>query len=199
MSKDKVGIFNFSNEDTKPYTRTQQWNGLLDFDDDLLFGYFFKDIITLLLDKCGYEVYPYGYESFFPNLKRQLYGSKNTEVANRIRSTPDLLVRRAAEKQVYLVEVKARSASGKYGITINEVEEYRQFWPESIIILIIPSGNYFYAQYVNKLQIKPSYMRNDFSPIEDIFPLVKELPEDFRRKLVRKVRTLCHNRDCANL
>ena len=192
-----MGIFSFSEEETRPNTSSKQWKGRLNFDDDLLFGYFFKDIVMLLLANCGYEVYPYGYESFFPNLKRQLYDSQTSKVAGRIRSTPDLLVRSSSDQRVDLVEVKVRSASA--AIVINEIELYQQFWPESIIILIIPSGNYFYAQNVHKLKPTGNYRPRDFCPLEEIFPLAKGLPEDFRRKLVRKVRTLCRNRDYANL
>ncbi len=194
-----MGIFEFAEDETTPNTESQQWEGgFPEFDDDLMFGYFFKDIIVLLLDKCGYEVYPYGYESFFPNLKRKLYNTKNPEAAERIRSTPDLLVRNPMEQQVEIVEVKGRSATGTYGLKIDGIERYRQFWAESVMILIIPSGNYFYAQRISELKSQTSYSPQDFRPLEEIFPLVKDLPEIFRKKLVRKVRTLCLNRDYAN-
>ena len=194
-----MGIFEFDDEKTKPNSEAKQWDGILDFDDHLMFGYFFKDIVVLLLDKCGYEVYPYGYESFFPNLKRKLYDIEQRDAAERIRSTPDLLVKHSNEQRIDLVEVKARTAGGRWGIEINEVERYRRFWPESVLVLVIPSGNYFYAQYISKLNPKSSYKPQDFCPFEEIFPLAAKLPEDFKCKLVRKVRTLCLNRDCANL
>jgi len=196
-----MGIFEFDDEKTKPHAETKQWKGILDFDDNLMFGYFFKDIIVLLLDKCGYEVYPYGYESFFPNLKRKLCNQpfEEQDSAKRIRSTPDLLVKHADEQRVDLVEIKSRTARGKRGIEINEIKQYRKFWPESILVLVIPSGNYFYAQHISKLDTKSSYTPQDFRSFEEIFPLAEQLPEDFRLKLVRKVRTLCLNRDHANL
>ena len=196
-----MGIFEFDLDEMVPNTEIQQWgNQFPDFDDNLLFGYFFKDIVTLLLDKCGYEIYPFGYESFFPTLKRQLYDSLPSEVAGRIRCTPDLLVRNPYDQRVELVEVKARSAHGQWGITIKEINLYQKFWPESILILIIPTGNYFYAQRVAQLKpTKTDYRPKDFHPIEEIFPQAKELPEDFRRKIVKKVVTLFSNRDWANL
>jgi len=194
-----MGIFDFAEEETAPNTESKQWDGLLDFDDHLIFGYLFKDIVMLLLDKCGYEVYPYGYESFFPNLKRQLYKSQPSEVASKVRSTPDLLVRDTSREQVNLVEVKARSVYTNREIKIDEVESYLRYWAESLIILVVPSDNYFYAQYINKLKPVRLYLLQDFCLLEEIFPQVKGLPEDFRRKLVRKVRTLFLNRDYANL
>jgi len=192
-----MGIFEFDDEKTKPNSETKQRDSNPDFDDNLMFGYFFKDIIVLLLDRCGYEVYPYGYESFFPNLKRKLHYIEKQDAVERIRSTPDLLVKHPDEKCVDLVEIKARTA--KRWIGIKEVEQYRKFWPEAIIVLIIPSGNYFYAQHISKLNKKSSYTPQDFRPFEEIFPLAAQLPEDFRCKLVRKVRTLYLNRNRANL
>lgn len=194
-----MGIFEFAEEETAPKTESKQRDGLLDFDDHLMFGYFFKDIVILLLGRCGYEVYPYGYESFFPNIKGQLYNIQNPDVAERIRFTPDLLVRDSSRERVDLVEVKARSASGAHGIEVNEVKYYHKYWSESLIILVIPSGNYFYAQYVSKLKQKKMYYPREFCELEEIFPQVKELPEDFRRKIVRKVRTLFLDRHYANL
>ena len=196
-----MGIFEFAEEKTAPNTESKQQGGL-GFDDNLMFGYFFKDIVTLLLVKCGYEVYPYGYESFFPNLKSRLYYSQPYEAASRIRCTPDLLVTDSSGERADLVEVKARSVYGNRLIKINEVELYLKYWAESLIILVIPSGNYFYAQYVNKLKPKGTkrmYSLGDFCLLEEIFPPTKELPEDFRLKIVRKVRTLFLNRAYANL
>ena len=193
-----MGIFEFDDEKTKPNSEMKPRDNKPDFDDNLMFGYFFKDIIVLLLDRCGYEVYPYGYESFFPNLKRKLHYIEKQDAVERIRSTPDLLVKHPDKQCVDLVEIKARTATKRW-IEINEIERYRKFWPESIIVLVIPSGNYFYAQHISKLNQKSSYTPQDFRPFEEIFPLAEKLPEDFRCKLVRKVRTLYLNRNRANL
>jgi hypothetical protein len=194
-----MGIFEFDDEKTKPNSEMKQRDNKPDFDDNLMFGYFFKDIIVLLLEKCGYEVYPYGYESFFPNLKRKLSNIEQQDAVERIRLTPDLLVKDSDGKCVDLVEVKERTASGKRGIKIKDIERYRKFWPESILVLVIPSGNCFYAQHIYKLNPKSFYTSRDFRPLEEIFRLAEKLSEDFRCKLVRKVRTLCLNRDWANL
>jgi hypothetical protein len=42
------------------------------FHDNLTLEYFFKAITASLLESCGYTIYPYGYETFFPNLKGKL-------------------------------------------------------------------------------------------------------------------------------
>lgn len=204
LGEEKVGIFEFSEEEIELNTEPQEWTdpdgeSIWEFEDHLVFGYFFKDIVTVLLDKCGYEIYPYGYESFFPNLKRKLYYSQPSQAAERIRFTPDFLVRSQSGERADLVEVKTRSVSGRHGIKIKEIEQYRKFWPEPIVILVIAGGNYFYAQYVNDLDSTGTYNPGKFRPFEEIFPPVEELTEDFRRKMVRKAKALFRDRSCANL
>lgn len=198
----KMGIFEFDPAEIAPNTETQQWEPPFpDFYDNLLFGYFFKDIVIVLLDKSGYEVYPFGYESVFPTLKRQIYGFTSSDVMQKVRSAPDLLVRNPSDQRVEFVEVKARSHTGKYRkLDIETMKEYRQFWPESIIALVVSGSNYFYAQRVAELpSTGTKYDIDDFRPIEEIFPLVESLSEDFKRKMVRIAATLFCNRDFANL
>jgi hypothetical protein len=193
-----VGIFEFPEAEITPNTETQYWEPPFpDFDDNLLFGYFFKDIVIVLLDRCGYEVYPFGYESVFPTLKRDIYKIVGSEVQGRVRSAPDLLVRDRSNQQVDFVEVKARSATGRHGLQIDEIELYQQFWPESTIILVVNGGNYFYAQRVAHLGLPIGL--GQFSPLEQLFPLAKDLPEEFRRKMTKKASALFRDRDCANL
>jgi hypothetical protein len=166
----------------------------LQFDDNLVFGNFFKDLVVLLLGKCGYEVYPYGYESHFPNLKRRLLESQSFDVASRVRSTPDLLVANSTNNEVNLVEIKARRTSVGNGVKIRQIDLYQKFWPESVIVLVIPSGTCFYAQHVTKLDKSGMYDPTQFQPLEEIFPLISNLPSDFQQKMVRKAMTLFRDR-----
>ncbi|MCK4668868.1 hypothetical protein KAT21_01945 [Candidatus Bathyarchaeota archaeon] len=79
------------------------------FIDALLKGNIFKDIVKLLLEKSGYTVYPYGYESTFSTIKASLTkGTKNSRTVRRIRSSPDLLVFDEQRNDLMLVEVEMR-------------------------------------------------------------------------------------------
>lgn len=64
------------------------------FTRDLLVGSFFKNIAATLFNNAGYEVFPFGYESFLAGLKRPLsyVQFQQNSTAERIRSTPDLVV-----------------------------------------------------------------------------------------------------------
>lgn len=193
-----MGVFSFETEDVTPYSEPQSF-AKLNFHDHLLFGYFFKAIVSTILEESQYEVTPYGYESTLPNLKRRLYGSNSTEAATKLRYTPDLVVRNPDDCQVNLVEVKARSASGSSGIRIDEMSYYQRYWAESIVVLVIRSGDHFYAQHVNNLSPQGLYSPDDFLPLEHMFPKVENLKIDDRRNMVRKVLTLFSQRQRCNL
>ena len=63
------------------------------FFNNVLKGNVFKEIVKLLLQKSGYTVYQYGYESTFSPVKSKLTrNTKNSRTVRRIRSSPDLLI-----------------------------------------------------------------------------------------------------------
>ena len=74
------------------------------FYDDMLKGNIYKDMVKLLLEKSGYTVYPYGYESTFSHVKSQLTrNTRNSRTVRRIRSSPDLLIYDEQRKDLMLV------------------------------------------------------------------------------------------------
>jgi len=150
--------------------------------DNLLEGNQMKDLVKVLLENAGYKVYPYGYESTFSDIKNKLRekGSGNSKTARRIRSSPDLLVYDGKTRDVMLVEVKMRRQRNETSVSIykgdklKRIENYKEFWNDSILILVIPSGNVFYAQKISELESKDGYnMTTDFEKIEDVFTRIE--------------------------
>jgi Holliday junction resolvase len=142
------------------------------FYDDMFKGNQIKELIKILLEKSGYLVLPYGYESTLSDIKKKLRdkGSKNSRTARRIRTSPDLLVYDGNRKDVMLVEVKMRRTPKKTSIKYLRITNYKEFWDDSILIVVIPKGNVFYAQKIDELEIKEEYDANtDFEKIEDVF------------------------------
>ncbi len=151
------------------------------FEHDRVVGAAAKEILWSLLEYCGYTVYPFGYESTFATVKRHLREKRfeRNDLAQRIRSMPDFLVA-GDEEPPQLVEVKFRKtwdAQTRPAIGFGnwEIGRYKQFWPESVLVLLSPFGDRFFAQYVKNLDIKgDSYGRTmfeytDFSSISNIF------------------------------
>jgi hypothetical protein len=85
---------------------------LSDFYDRVLEGNLAKELVKALLEKSGYLVIPYGYESTLSNLRKRLArrGTKKSRAVRKIRSSPDLLVYDGQRKDLMLVEIKMRKA-----------------------------------------------------------------------------------------
>ena len=140
------------------------------FYDDMLKGNAYKDIVKVMLQKSGYTVYPYGYESTFSDVKSKLTkDTRNSKTVRRIRSSPDLLVYNEQKKDLMLVEVKMRAYSPPR-IKPRLIENYKEFWNDSILVVVVPEGNVFYAQKISELEIRQVYYRlADFEKFQDIF------------------------------
>lgn len=159
------------------------------FYDDMLKGNQVKELVKVLLEKSGHSVLPYGYESTLSDMKKKLSGKdvRNSRTVRRIRSTPDLLVYDEERKDVMLVEVKMRSAPKETSVKFLRISNYKEFWNDSILVVLVPCGNVFYAQRVSELETKQTYnARKDFEKLEDIFTRVKtEDVLDFRDRALQ--------------
>lgn len=145
------------------------------FYDDMLKGNAYKDMIKVMLQKSGYIVYPYGYESTSSDVKSKLTKeTRNSKTVRRIRSSPDLLVYDDQKNDLMLVEVKMRGNCPP-AIRPRMIENIKEFWNDSILVVVVPEGNVFYAQRINDLETKQVYYRlSDFEKFQDIFTRVRE-------------------------
>jgi hypothetical protein len=164
------------------------------FHDDLFEGAAIKELIKVLLEKSGYTVYSYGYEGAFSDVRKKLTEREtmNSRTVRRIRSSPDLLVYDEEKKDLMLVEVKMRRAPKETKVLIyrEKIASYKEFWNDSILVVVVPCGKVFYAQRVSELEVMEEYdATTDFQELEDIFTRVKE--EDivhFREKAIQSLR-----------
>jgi len=164
------------------------------FTRDLLVGSFFKNLLVTVLYSAGYELYPFGYESFLSGIKRPLYntGALNSEAAERIRSAPDLVVLDREIGDVRFVEVKFRGRLWDNAKADINVRLYHKYWSESVLVLICPRDEIFYAQFIRNLARDDNLfpVAQDFLPLEEVFKRVSwEHPvrKEFYAKLVHKV------------
>jgi hypothetical protein len=144
------------------------------FYDDVLKGNAYKEIVKVLLLNAGYKVYPYGYESTFSDVKSKLTkDTRNSKTVRRIRSSPDLLVYDDQKNDLMLVEVKNRNYLPPK-IKPRQIENYKEFWNDSILVLVVPEGNVFYAQRIGELETRQVYYRlTDFEEFQHIFTRVR--------------------------
>lgn len=141
--------------------------------DNMLKGCLYKDMVRVILQKSGYSVHPYGYESTLSELKSKLTEvTRNSKTGRRIRSSPDLLV--YDDQNVMLVEVKMRGKSPPM-IRASEIKNVKEFWNDSVLVVVVPEGNVFYAQRISELEIQENdyYQLSDFEKFQDIFTRVQ--------------------------
>ena len=100
--------------------------------------------MKVLFQKAGYTVYPYGYEGTLADVRGRLQSkdTKNSPTVRRIRSSPDLLVYDNDRRDLMLVEIKMRTSETPY-IEQRKMDDYREFWIDSILVLVVPVGNVF--------------------------------------------------------
>ena len=144
------------------------------FYDNILEGNTYKGMIEVMLQKSGYTVYHYGYESTFSDVKSNLTKeTRNSKTVRRIRSSPDLLVYDDQKNDLMLVEVKKRGTCPPK-ISPRLIKNIKEFWNDSILAVVVPEGNVFYAQRISDLETKQVYYRlSDFEKFQDIFTRVR--------------------------
>ena len=157
--------------------------------DDFLKGGIFKELVKSLLQKAGYTVIPYGYESTFSVLKRQISAPdvRNSQSVRRMKSAPDLVVFDNKRKDLMFVEVKMR---GNLPATIKSttIQGYKDFWDDCLLVLVVPDENVFYAQRVSVLQAKEYYNPNtDFNRIKEFFHDIEENDLEHDRTLAKNL------------
>ena len=116
-----------------------------------------KGLVRVLLESAGYNVYPFGYESFLTRIKDLAHQGKLKKgpVTDRLRSMPDLVVADEPLKTIELVEVKYRSRKqDNVPIGRGIIEKLKKQWPESVLVIVIPFDEVFYAIRLDEIKLR---------------------------------------------
>jgi hypothetical protein len=152
------------------------------FHENCLKGNIFLEIVKTLFEKSGYLVVPYGYEKTLTSVKRDLAKSDSSVTANKIRSSPDLLVYNREAKIAKFVEVKMSSYESPR-LNRAQLEQYRAYWDDAILVMVIPFGNRFYSQRIHDLGLKQDNEQYDptmdFKKIQFMFENINQNDIDY--------------------
>jgi len=70
------------------------------------------------------------------------------------------------------------------------IRNYKEFWDDSILVLVVPEDNVFYAQKIRELETRKAFYRLvDLEKLQDIFTRIRE--EDlkhFQEKAQQNIR-----------
>jgi hypothetical protein len=151
---------------------------LQEFSYKLYKGNLFKELVKTLLEDFGYITAPYGYENQFSTMIKGQLSKNDSETAKRIRCSPDLLVYDKDKNEINLVEVKM---SAKEFININKLTDYRKYWDDAIMVVVMDCEDMFYAEKIHDLRENRGYHtpKNDFQRIYQYFPKIK--PEEMEK------------------
>lgn len=158
----------------------------IEFNINLLKGNIAQSIISMIFRDCGYEVYPFGYESYLTNIIRRLRKGDNT-IARNIRSSPDILVYDRGNNDCFLVEIKATNApdESNYEMLRYSLERYKKYWDEATLVIYCIRTANIYCKSFNEIDID-SLNRSRFKNTErescvlDLKNTFLELPKYFR-------------------
>lgn len=154
---------------------------------NVLKGRMAQVIIEIIFEKFGYEVYPYGYESYLTNVIKFMR-KKNANIPTRkVRATPDLFIYDREFNEGFFIEVKATMApdEAQFWISQSTFHTYRKYWPEAILVIYcIPSMN-IYCFAINKIPLDTLLAKKFTSTGKDGYVInlkrdLESLPNYFR-------------------
>ena len=140
-------ILNIFDEDLIREERSQRIE--TEFQINLLKGRLSQVIIEAIFQEFGYEVYPYGYESYLTNIIKFMRKGNANIPTIKVRSTPDLFVYDRELNDGFFLEVKATNTPDetKFWIPKLTLQNYINYWPEAILVIYcIPSMNIYCRQ-----------------------------------------------------
>ena len=126
------------------------------FNVNLLKGNIAQAIIGMIFRDCGYEVYPFGYESYFTNIIKNLKKGNTNVTAMIVRSSPDILVYDGENNNCYLLEIKATNAPNEksFEMSIYDLEKYKKHWNETILIVYCIRTSNIYCKPFSEIEIE---------------------------------------------
>jgi hypothetical protein len=113
---------------------------------NLLKGRLAQVVIETIFREFGYEVYPYGYESYLTNIIRFLRKANANIPARKVRATPDLFVYDRERNEGFFLEVKATNTPDetRFWISTSALQTYLTHWQETVLVIYcIPSVNIY--------------------------------------------------------
>ena len=118
----------------------------------------------------------------------------------RIRYSPDLLVYDDTNRRLLLVEVKMRTANSANKIFFNSyrISRYKEFYDDTILVLVVNAGDVFYAQKIEVLDSsKDCYdVTTEFQKFEVFFDRVQEADlSQFRNKALEIIGNVKSSND----
>ena len=134
-----------------------------EFQINLLKGRLAQVVIEAIFQEFGYEVYPYGYESYLTNIIKSMRKGTANIVVSKIRATPDLFVYDRELNEGFSLEIKATNTHDetKFWIRKPTLQSYITHWPEATLIIYCLQSMNIYCRQVKDIPL-------DQLPVEQV-------------------------------
>lgn len=158
-----------------------------EFQINLLKGRLAQVIIEAVFQEFGYEVYPYGYESYLTNIIRFMRKENANIPVRKVRATPDLFVYDRELNDGFFLEVKATNTPDetKFWVSKFTLQTYATYWPEAVLVIYcLPSMNIYCRQVkdisLDQLPIEQSPIGSHENYVVNLKSEFLTLPSFFR-------------------
>ena len=145
-------ILGISDEDLIREERSLSKNP--DFIINLLKGRIGQVVLESIFRNFGYEVYPYGYESYLTNIIKNLRKNWSNSTIKQIRSTPDTLVYDREFNEGFLIEAKSTTLNPEnYWIESKQLKKYQELWGSAVLTVIHIPTLRVYCKTIDQIQL----------------------------------------------
>ena len=161
-----------------------------------------KEVIRGLLEDSGYKAYPFGYESLLSQIRYDIQkrNPPQNSAVERMRSAPDLIVYDERTGAPLFTEVKFRNARAPSYVKLKSqpLHRYQEYWGDSVLIVVVPCGKMFYAQFVKKLSVDSCEdssfdLTREFEEVDTIFANIDSQALERYRDLLLRIKEINGN------
>ncbi len=158
-----------------------------EFTLNLLKGRLAQVAVEMIFQEFGYEVYPYGYESYLTNIIKFMRKKDANISVRKVRATPDLFIYDRELNKGFFLEVKATTAPDETNFWISQftLQGYQKYWPAAILVIYCIHSMNIYCCPVNeilidKLPVKQFALTGSNNYVINLKQNFKLLPKRFR-------------------
>jgi hypothetical protein len=152
-----------------------------------------QGVVESVFSEFGYEVYPFGYESYLSNIIKHMQRGPANSAVRKTRTTPDILVYDRELNQGFFVEIKSTMSpdESKVWLQKSQVHLYRKHWPEATLLVCCLRTLTLYCQ--DTTNVPWDSLPVDRLPGKEQDCYVVDLPNTFM-SLTQKFRLIERNR-----
>jgi DNA-directed RNA polymerase subunit RPC12/RpoP len=169
---------------------------------NLLKGRLAQVLIETILKEFGYEVYPYGYESYLTGIISSMRKGGANIAATKVRVSPDIFVYDRELNEGFFIETKASNLpdESKFWISKSILDMYLSYWPEMVIVVYCIRSTNIYCRNIKDIALeglpvvksgitgRDNYVLNlkdEFGTLPDYFRLIyTDRYKDFCRRIM---------------